>query len=224
MSGESDSDEKAGDDSEEGRDSFRDDRDGLPDLADGLLFSGESISGAEGETSKKDDFIQLFNAHRREILVYLATLLPTQSDVDDVFQEASLVLWREFDKFQIGTNFTAWATMIAFNRVRAWRTQRSREVLTFSNALLHAISDDLMTYPEYYQERLQALDGCVENLKSRHREILRRRYLEGLSIESIAELSTQTTAAVYRMLSRIRQILLDCVRRKVVDPRGVEPL
>jgi len=221
MSGESGSEAAAGGD---GDDEYQVVKDGIADFAAGLSISGESIVGAGGETRKKDDFIQLFNAHRRELLVYLATLLPTQSDIDDVFQEASLVLWREFDKFQMGTNFTAWATMIAFNRVRAWRTQRSREVLTFSNALLHAISDDLITYPEYYQERLQALDGCVESLRPRHREILRRRYLEGLSIDSIAELSSQSTAAVYRMLSRIRQDLLDCVRRKVVDPPRADPV
>jgi DNA-directed RNA polymerase specialized sigma24 family protein len=36
-----------------------------------------------------------------------------------------------------------------------------------------------------------------------------------MSIEAIAEMSQRTPTAVYRMLSRIRQALFECVERKI---------
>ena len=49
------------------------------------------------------------------------SVLPNRTDVDDLLQETNLVLWREFESFEIGTNFTAWAYRIAHNQVLAWR-------------------------------------------------------------------------------------------------------
>lgn len=162
-----------------------------------------------------DAFTALFTAHRKSIEVYLQTLLPTTADVDDVFQETSLVLWREFRDFTLGTNFAAWACKVAFNRARAWRARKSRESQKFSKALTLEIADELISNTELYEARLFALCGCVGQLKPHHRELLRRRYELGESIESIAQSTDQSTDAVYRMLSRIRHRLLDCVTCQV---------
>jgi RNA polymerase sigma-70 factor (ECF subfamily) len=160
----------------------------------------------------------LFKAHRKSIEVYLRTLLPTAVDVDDVFQETSLVLWREFQGFTVGTNFAAWACKIAFNRVRAWRARRSRESQMFSNTLALEISDELISNTEFYDARLLALCGCIGQLKPHHRELLRLRYELGESVESIAKSTDQSVEAVYRMLSRIRHQLFDCVTCQVTKP------
>lgn len=175
----------------------------------------EASDREPNSASRMDDFLRLFNAHRRQILVYLATLLPSQADVDDVFQETSMVLWREFHEFKPGTIFAAWACAIAFNRVRAWRSRRNRDQLVFSDSMLQLISEQLLTHSDYYQERLQALDGCIASLRVHHRDLLNNRYQSGMSIEAIAEKSQRTPTAVYRMLSRIRQTLYECVERKI---------
>jgi RNA polymerase sigma-70 factor (ECF subfamily) len=188
---------------------------GDSDLAGGLNLRPGTSDREPDHASRMDDFLGLFNAHRRQILVYLATLLPSQADVDDVFQETSMVLWREFHEFKPGTNFAAWACAIAFNRVRAWRSRRNRDQLVFSDSMLQLISEQLLTHSDYYQERLQALDGCVASLRGHHRDLLNSRYQSGMSIEAIAEMSQRTPTAVYRMLSRIRQALFECVERKI---------
>jgi len=178
-------------------------------------LEAESSDRESNPANRMDEFLGLFTTHRRQILVYLATLLPSQADVDDVFQETSMVLWREFHEFKPGTNFAAWACAIAFNRVRAWRTRRNRDQLIFSDSMLQLISEQLLTHSDYYQERLHALDGCIASLRGHHRDILNHRYQAGMSIEAIAEASQRTPTAVYRMLSRIRQALYECVDRKI---------
>jgi RNA polymerase sigma-70 factor, ECF subfamily len=194
-----------------------------PDMQSATSDSqSDSSAQRSGSVSQMDEFLGLFNGHRRQILVYLASLLPSQSDVDDVFQETSMVLWREFHEFKPGTNFAAWACSIAFNRVRAWRSRRNREQLIFSDTMLQLISDQLLSHSDYYQERLQALDGCIASLRSHHRDLLNSRYQAGMSIEAIAETSQRTPTAVYRMLSRIRQALHECVERKTKSTQSAE--
>ncbi|MFN7134755.1 MAG: guanylate kinase, partial [Myxococcales bacterium] len=52
-----------------------------------------------------------------------------KTDSEEVIQETNLVLWREFDRFQEGTNFAAWACRVALNQVLAWRKKRQRDRL-----------------------------------------------------------------------------------------------
>lgn len=184
-----------------------------------LLFELQSAHAESTETCIRpaEDFIPLFTAHRKSIEVYLRTMLPTAADVDDVFQETSLVLWREFQSFTLGTNFVAWACKIAFNRVRAWRSRRTRETHQFSNTLAMEISDELISASEFYDARLLALSGCIRELKPHHRELLRRRYDLGESVETIADSMNLSLDAVYKMLSRIRQQLFESVTCQLND-------
>lgn len=168
-------------------------------------------------TDAAEEFVVLFAAHQRTIYLYLTALLPTRTDVDDVFQETSMVCWREFPRFEVGTNFGAWACTIAFNRVRAWRSKRSRESLVFSDEFIRAISDELIEQEETYTERLDALQHCVEKLPRHHRELVVHRYRSQQSIESIAERVERSTDAVYRMLSRIRSSLHECVNQTIAS-------
>ncbi|MCO8124334.1 sigma-70 family RNA polymerase sigma factor [Stieleria sp. TO1_6] len=179
---------------------------------------GAAPMGQDESLSQEDltsEFLGLFAKHQRSILLYLTSLLPTQNDVDDVFQETSLALWREFDSFTLGTNFGAWACSIAFNRVRAWRSRRSRESLVFSEAFLQAVSDELIEKSGFYEERVKALESCINALPDHHRELVRHRYDSGYSVEDIAEQAQRSPVAVYRMLSRVRHALHDCVTARL---------
>lgn len=177
-----------------------------------LCFESHLNHSGSGETceNQSGEFMKLFGAHRVSIEVYLRMLLPTAADVDDVFQETSLVLWREFQGFTSGTNFRAWACAIALNRVRAWRSRQGRESRKFG-ALTLEVSDELISDTEPYDARLAVLSECMDRLKPHHRELLRRRYELGESVELIAQSSHQSVDAVYKMLSRIRQDLFERV-------------
>ncbi len=161
------------------------------------------------------DFLTLFAQHQRTISYFLAGLLPTQADVDDVFQETCLVLWREFGNFRMGTNFGAWACTIAFNQVRAWRSRQKRETLVFSDEFLQLISDDWIDATSYLEDRAKALETCIQSLPEHHRELIRHRYESGHSIENIAAQASRSPDAIYRMLSRIRSTLFECVNQRL---------
>lgn len=180
-----------------------------PTQATSLGISSEGFSSAE----RIELFVQLIGLHQYKIHRYLLSLVPNSHDADDLFQQTNLFLWREFDRFEEGTNFVSWACSVAYHEVLAWRKSRSRERLVFSDDFLTAVSSQLDLASERIELRSQALVHCVEKLPKHHRELIQLRYREHGRVEVIAEKVGRTTEAVYRMLSRIRRTLYDCVDR-----------
>jgi RNA polymerase sigma-70 factor, ECF subfamily len=168
-------------------------------------------------------FLTLIAQHQRRIQHFVRSLVPNSTEADDILQETNLVLWREFHQFELGSNFAAWSGAIAFHQVLAWRKRRQRERLVFSEEFLTAVSDELRDNTDQHEERSRILTHCIERIPSHHRELLRLRYTEGRSIETIAASLDRTTDAVYRMLSRIRQALFDCTSRSLAADGRTAP-
>lgn len=171
------------------------------------------------QPERVDAFVQLLAQNHRRLYLYISALVPNRSDAEDILQEASMVLWRCFDEFELGTNFTAWACRVTFNQILAWRKRQQRDRLEFSEAFLSAVAEDLSKELEVLDERSAALGKCIDKLPHHQRELIRLRYSDGQSVETIAVRSNRTVEAVYRMLSRIRQTLFECVNR-VMGERG----
>lgn len=165
------------------------------------------------DPSRMDEFVRLLAQHQRRIFLYVVTLVPNPTDAEEVLQNTNLVLWREFGSFQPGTNFPAWACRVALNQVLAWRKKRQRDRLEFSDAFLEAVGRDAADAADELDERSKLLAGCLAKLPPAHRDLIRLRYSEGGAIEQVASRAGRTVEATYRALSRIRQVLHDCVTR-----------
>ncbi len=182
----------------------------MPDSPDSV-----DVGSAGREAPRMEEFAALYGAHQRSLVLYLSSLLPSQTDIDDVLQEASVVLWREFSTFQPGSNFRAWAFRVAFNQVRAWRKRQQRDRLLFSEEFLSVIADELNAEHDYFERRRQLMGQCLERLPSQHRELLALRYHHGLGVDSLAKRFGKSMDAVYRLLSRIRSAVHDCIDLRI---------
>ena len=171
--------------------------------------------GDADDSARTEAFIRLLGQSHRSLHLYVMSLVANRNDAEDVLQQTQLVLWREFSQFEIGTNFTAWACRVAFNQVLAWRKRRQRDRLVFSEAFLEAVAEEAAAGCEWLEERSDRLAGCISKLPRHHQELIRLRYSEGTAVEAIAAEVNRTVDAVYRMLSRIRQSLYDCVTRSL---------
>ena len=158
-----------------------------------------------------DAFVRLLGQNQRRIFLYVMSLVPNWNDAEEIIQETNLVLWREFARFELGTNFTAWACKVALHRVLAWRKRVKRNRLEFSPAFLETVAEEADAAADDLEERSQCLARCIERLPAERRQMLRLRYSDGLAIEAIARELERTEEAVYRALSRIRRSLHDCV-------------
>ena len=68
-------------------------------------------------------FIRLMTRHERLVYGYILSLVPNWADADEILQETNIRLWEEFEKFETGTNFAAWAVRVAHFQVLTWRGQ-----------------------------------------------------------------------------------------------------
>jgi RNA polymerase sigma-70 factor (ECF subfamily) len=168
-----------------------------------------------GESDRVDTFVRLLGQNQRRIFLYVMSLVPDSNEAEEIVQETNLVLWREFDRFQPGTNFAAWACKVAFHQVLAWRKRRQRDRLAFTPAFLEAVAAEADAEADRLEQRWQALSRCIEKLPPAQRDLVQRRYSAGGAVEDIARDLGRTVDAVYRALSRIRHVLHDCVTRSL---------
>ena len=159
-------------------------------------------------------FLRLLSEHERAIRIYVLAMVPDRADADDILQDTRLTMWREFGKFERGSNFRAWGRKIAYHRILAFRTRRARESkrLVFTDAFYEAV-DSAAERREAETPDRATLRECLASLLPDHRRIVRLRYEEQWSIEAIARDLGRSVGATYRVLSRIRAALRCCLKK-----------
>ena len=59
--------------------------------------------------------------------------------------------------------------------------------------------------------------SCLKQLPVKHREIVKQRYYHEQSIEVLSSQFNRTVAATYRLLSRVRQVLHECICQRLEE-------
>jgi RNA polymerase sigma-70 factor (ECF subfamily) len=160
----------------------------------------------------RDVFLELLSRHRSELFNLIFCIVRTLPDAEDVFQQTAMAMWADFNKFQPGSDFMAWASQVA--RYRAWNfaRDRRRERLYFSEALIQQLAECSDETSEVYEARLQALSKCREKLPIADQRLIQLCYGGG-SIIAVAKEIGQSPSAIYSRLFRIRRALFVCIER-----------
>lgn len=174
---------------------------------------------AKDETNY-EAFVRHFTRAEPGLRAFLRALLPSTEDMEEVLQDTSLVLWKKFDTFELGTNFHAWACVIARFEVLKYRRTKARDRHVFREDIIELLADEAEDAAENMERERTALRECLAKLKERERTLVLAVYTRGAAITEAAELTNRTVAAAYKALSRIRQALLKCIERELAK----EPL
>ncbi|QDT00921.1 sigma-70 family RNA polymerase sigma factor [Adhaeretor mobilis] len=161
-------------------------------------------------------FARLIARHERDVQSYIFASVSRWADADDIWQETIVRLWEEFDKYEMGTNFSAWAIRVAYYEILTWRKRQSRSHLVFDQALVDVIaSEQQQFYSEESRSRLLALEQCLESLDTEKREVLSWFYSRAMRVEQIASVRSSTSDAIYKVLQRTRQSLRLCIQKRL---------
>jgi RNA polymerase sigma-70 factor len=169
-----------------------------------------------GESSDLDreEFARLFSRNARRIYGFIMTLVFNHHDAEEVFQNTNVVLWNKFADFELGSNFFAWASRIAYYEVLSLMKQQRRS-RTFSDEALELLASEAVALSDQSTERYEALEDCLERLDARDRQLLQERYYFQHPPKQIAASQSKSVHAIYRALSRIHNVLLNCVQRSM---------
>ena len=175
------------------------------------------------EQSPSEAFAKLYAAEQSRLFAFICSLVGSHDLANDVLQETNVVIWEKRDQFTLGTNFTAWAFRIARYQVMAMREKQSRDRLVFTDGFLALIADESAQYSEQFDQRQAALDKCIEKLPSVQSELVKQRYMNGLSVKKIASMLDRSANAVSVQLHRVRCALSDCIESRLRQDQGEAP-
>jgi RNA polymerase sigma-70 factor len=161
------------------------------------------------------EFLACFTEGRDRLFAYIFSLLPRHSDAEDVFQRCSILLWRKFDQFDRSLPFHAWACGVAFYEVRNFLRVSGRERLYFDVELINQIAELRSTSDEQSQERLVALQSCMQNLSPSERQLVQHVYAGQGSLKDLAEAWGKAPQTLYNQLNLIRRKLFECVQHRL---------
>ncbi|MEM0970417.1 MAG: sigma-70 family RNA polymerase sigma factor [Verrucomicrobiota bacterium] len=169
----------------------------------------------------REEFERLLASHQGRLFGFIRSLLgsnPT-GDVEDILQKTNLILLGKAEKFELGTNFTAWAFQVAKFQVMQHRDSQRREnrVVPFSEDLLETLAIRSEEKEVAFARRQKHLRHCLEQLPVKQFDAVRMRYLEGISVAKIAEAMSMKPNAISQLLHRGKDNLLQCIERQLGD-------
>lgn len=164
--------------------------------------------------TQEDTLIRLMQEHQRDVWRYLRFLGAENAVADDVTQETFIELYRNPIE-EISRNHTAaWLRKVArhrfLNLLRREKRELSVELLGDADVIWLQF-----TPAEDSDERLEALELCLQKLGSRARQAVELKYARSCKETEVAEALDTTAEAAKALLKRTRQQLRDCVERQV---------
>jgi RNA polymerase sigma-70 factor (ECF subfamily) len=166
-----------------------------------------------------DDFVAVLLRHQRQIYAFIATLLPHQIELDDVYQQTCLLLWQKRDQFDPSRPFLPWAYAFARNEAFSHLRREGRGP-SLSTALLERIAAAREESDATAAARRAALEECVKKLPESHRSLIQSRYEGEISLKDLAAATATTAAALTMRLQRIRHALMRCVEQALAGGGG----
>ena len=159
-------------------------------------------------------FTRLIVLNRPRIFGFIFSLVHDRNAAEDILQEVSSVMWRKFDQFEEGTNFSAWALKIARFAVLEWRRKAARLALPLDEETERLLAEASAEITDEYDGMREALRFCVGKLSPKQSELIRARYFDDEPVQKIASRMERTRMAIYKALKKAHELLLSCIEAR----------
>lgn len=171
------------------------------------------------DAGKHTSFAEQYIVHQERLRGYVSSLVTNWSDADEVFQRTSLCLWRKWESFDPARGFLPWAFGIARIEAKRYLSEKGRRPQMLSDAAMEALDQAIIQNSDAIDDRLAALEHCVNKLQVANRALLRALYQKNASVEEAAKTFGLTANAVYKRVRKIRELLHRCIDRRL-SPAG----
>lgn len=173
-----------------------------------------TVTDANQDSSQKAErFARLLGRCQRKVFLYALGLIHNAADAEDILQETNVVLWRKFDEYEPGTSFESWACRVAYFEVLKQREKLARDRRVFSTSLVETLSAEAEKVADEFDDRRDALEGCLTKLRDVDRTLVLGRYQPGATTRGLAESMGRSVQGTRKSLHRIRMSLLECIQR-----------
>jgi RNA polymerase sigma-70 factor, ECF subfamily len=162
------------------------------------------------------DLAGLVQAHQTGVWRYVRFLGADRSEADDLTQETFLAFARSEFAERGDRQTVGYLRVVARNQLLALRRKQNREISTVELEAADTVWAAAAGSDGSLNEYLDALRECVEQLEGRSRRAVDLQYRDNAGREVIAAELEMKPDGVKTLLRRTRQVLRDCVERKLI--------
>lgn len=160
-------------------------------------------------------FTQFWTDAQPEVSHYVASLIRDPWAVRDIVQNTSVALLRKFAEYDESKPFLPWALGVAKFEILAHRRDAARDRMICDSVFLDQYTQAWAEVAPRISHEMAVLRHCVGELAGRPRTIIKLRYTEGETSETIADKLNITADSVRTILKRTRDVLRRCVEKHV---------
>ena len=160
------------------------------------------------QAGSKASLHRLLEAHYLQM--YHLALKVTRNTVwaEDVTQEACMQVLKRIDQFRSESRFSSWLCRIVVNTALLRHRREKRLVPTDELLSLNEVSPDPLPEQQLIdRELLRKTDEALSELRDGDRELFMRRFVDGLSLQSISEETGLSLPALKSRFHRARHRL-----------------
>lgn len=169
------------------------------------------MSASSEKPTPRQTFSVLAREHHRMALLYARTLAGEEHTARDLAQDAFLLAWQNWDRFEVTRDFGSWLRGIIRNKWREHCRKNSR-VSSWDDEALSQLEDTLKEIPQagFFDELKDCLDKLPETLLG---PVLAH-YYQDLSTAETANQFNASEPATRKRLQRARAALKTCLTSK----------
>lgn len=150
---------------------------------------------------KETDFIRILKEYKTTIYTVCFMFSKDKDEVNDMYQEVSINLWKGFDNFAQKSEIKTWIYRISLNTCISFdRKKKRRKTVPLT------VDIDLFEDNDYESKQIKALYNRINRLEPFDRAIILL-WLENLPYDEIGAIVGISTKNVSVRLSRIREQL-----------------
>lgn len=160
-------------------------------------------------SEKEKMFTGVFKENKDRIFRLCYTSLNNKDEVDDLFQEVMINVWRSLESFRNESKISTWIYRITVNTALLFNKRFKTKLNRFANLEPNEL-DEYHHYEDSFQknldEELKSLHNAIAKLNKQDRLIIGL-FLEDMSYEEISEIVGISTNYVGVKINRIKTVL-----------------
>ncbi len=165
----------------------------------------------------RNAFAEVIKAYHVPVRALIGAQVADRHDADDIAQQTFVFAYQHIADYRLGTNCLAWLKAIARNKIRALWKQSAQTQQNLSKLRLQKLIQRSMELVDdsYLEDRLEALNTCVEQLPERQRDFLHRVNLRESTLADLAVEMNRNATAIRKQISRLYEKLRNCIRKRL---------
>jgi len=148
------------------------------------------------------EFTEMVKKYKKNIYMVCYFFSKDKEEVNDLFQEILINLWKGFEKFRGESTLRTWIWRVSFNTCNGYERKKKRSVQTVPLS----VDIDLYNDTDIHSKQIQMLYDRINRLDVFDRSIILL-WLENMNYEDIANIVGITLPAVTTRLFRIKEQL-----------------